>query len=36
LSEQLINRPVAEVEKAWRKVLPQLLEAASMIAAEQR
>jgi phosphoribosylformylglycinamidine synthase len=34
--ETIINRPVAEVEKAWRKVLPRLLEAASMIAAEQR
>jgi hypothetical protein len=27
---------VAKVEKAWRKVLPQMLEQASMIAAEQR
>jgi phosphoribosylformylglycinamidine synthase len=32
----IINRTVAEVEKAWRKVLPQMLEEASMIAAEQR
>jgi phosphoribosylformylglycinamidine synthase II len=34
--ETIINRTVAEVEKAWRKVLPQMLEQASMIAAEQR
>jgi phosphoribosylformylglycinamidine synthase subunit PurL len=34
--ETIINRTVAEVEKVWRKVLPQMLEQASMIAAEQR
>jgi phosphoribosylformylglycinamidine synthase len=34
--EIIINRAVAEVENAWRKVLPQSLEEASMIAAEQR
>ncbi len=32
----VINRPVAEIEALWRGVLPQSLEAASMIAAEQR
>ncbi|MBI3654783.1 MAG: phosphoribosylformylglycinamidine synthase subunit PurL [Acidobacteria bacterium] len=34
--EVIINRPTTEVESAWRKVLPQSLEEASMIAAEQR
>jgi phosphoribosylformylglycinamidine synthase subunit PurL len=34
--EIIINRTVAEVEKVWRKVLPHMLEQASMIAAEQR
>jgi phosphoribosylformylglycinamidine synthase subunit PurL len=34
--EPVINRTVAEVEALWRSVLPLSLEAASMIAAEQR
>ena len=34
--ETIINRPVAEVEEVWRGVLPQALEEASMVAAEQR
>jgi phosphoribosylformylglycinamidine synthase II len=34
--ETIVDRSVAEVEKVWRKVLPQKLEEASMIAAEQR
>ncbi len=34
--ETIINRSVAEVEEAWRGVLPQALEEASMVAAEQR
>jgi len=31
----LIDRPVSEVEKAWRNVLPNLLEAASVVASEE-
>ncbi|MEW6125582.1 MAG: phosphoribosylformylglycinamidine synthase subunit PurL [Acidobacteriota bacterium] len=34
--EPIINRKVSEVEAIWRNVLPQVLETASMIAAEQR
>jgi phosphoribosylformylglycinamidine synthase subunit PurL len=34
--ETVINRTVQDVEKHWRKVLPLMLEQASMIAAEQR
>jgi phosphoribosylformylglycinamidine synthase len=34
--EAIINHPVGEVEAVWRSVLPLSLEAASMIAAEQR
>jgi phosphoribosylformylglycinamidine synthase II len=33
--EQIINRAVAEVETAWRDVLPRLLEIASLGAAEE-
>ena len=34
--ETVINRLVAEIEEIWRGVLPQALEEASMVAAEQR
>lgn len=34
--ETIINRLVAEIEEVWRGVLPQALEEASMVAAEQR
>jgi phosphoribosylformylglycinamidine synthase len=33
--QQVINRTVAEVEAAWRGVLPQLLEVSSLLAAEE-
>lgn len=33
--ETIIDRPVAEVEAAWRGVLPQDLEVSSLIAAEE-
>jgi phosphoribosylformylglycinamidine synthase len=33
--EQVVNRPVAEVEAAWRGVLPQMLEVSSLLAAEE-
>jgi phosphoribosylformylglycinamidine synthase len=33
--ETIINRSVVEVEQAWRKVLPEMLEVASLIAAEE-
>ena len=32
----IIDRPVAEIEAAWRGVLPRMVETASMIAAEQK
>jgi phosphoribosylformylglycinamidine synthase len=33
--ETIVNRSVAEVESAWRGVLPQTLEVSSLIAAEE-
>ena len=33
--ETIIDHPVAEVEAAWRAVLPQMLEVSSLIAAEE-
>src|SRR6185369_3977837 len=33
--ETVIDRPVAEVEAAWRNVLPKMLEIPSLIAAEE-
>jgi phosphoribosylformylglycinamidine synthase II len=33
--ETIINRPVAEVESAWREMLPQRLEVSSLLAAEE-
>jgi phosphoribosylformylglycinamidine synthase len=33
--EMVIDRPVAEVEAAWRAVLPSMLEVSSLIAAEE-
>jgi phosphoribosylformylglycinamidine synthase subunit PurL len=33
--EMIIDRPVAEVEAAWRGVLPRMLEVSSLIAAEE-
>ena len=33
--ETIVNRRVAEVESAWRGVLPQMLEVTSLIAAEE-
>ncbi|MEN3332867.1 MAG: phosphoribosylformylglycinamidine synthase subunit PurL [Blastocatellia bacterium] len=33
--ESIIDRPVAEVEAAWRSPLPQMLEVPSLIAAEE-
>ncbi|HYP26546.1 MAG TPA: phosphoribosylformylglycinamidine synthase subunit PurL [Blastocatellia bacterium] len=33
--EPVIDRPVSEVEAAWRRVLPSMLEVASLIAAEE-
>lgn len=33
--EIVVNRSVAEVESAWRGVLPQMLEVSSLIAAEE-
>ncbi|HVG19042.1 MAG TPA: phosphoribosylformylglycinamidine synthase subunit PurL [Blastocatellia bacterium] len=33
--EQIVNRPVAEVEAAWRGVLPRMLEVSSILAAEE-
>jgi len=33
--ETVVNRSVAEVESAWRGVLPQMLEVSSLIAAEE-
>ena len=33
--QMIINRSVAEVERAWRKVLPDVLEVASLVAAEE-
>ncbi|HSE37221.1 MAG TPA: phosphoribosylformylglycinamidine synthase subunit PurL, partial [Blastocatellia bacterium] len=34
--EQVIDRPVAEVESAWRSVLPTTLEISSLVAAEEK
>lgn len=34
--ERVIDRPVAEVENAWRGVLPRLLEIPSLVAAEEK
>src|ERR1041384_135704 len=34
--ERAIDRPVAEVEFAWRNVLPKLLEIPSLVAAEEK
>jgi phosphoribosylformylglycinamidine synthase II len=34
--ETIINRAVAEVESAWRGVLPRMLEISSLIAAEEK
>ncbi len=34
--EPIINRPVAEVESAWRNTLPGMLEVASLLAAEEK
>jgi phosphoribosylformylglycinamidine synthase len=34
--EQVIDRPVAEVESVWRDVLPTTLEISSLIAAEEK
>ncbi|HKQ07984.1 MAG TPA: phosphoribosylformylglycinamidine synthase subunit PurL [Blastocatellia bacterium] len=33
--ETVINRPVAEIEAAWRDILPEALEVPSLIAAEE-
>jgi hypothetical protein len=33
--ETVVDRPVAEVEAAWRDVLPKMLEVSSLIAAEE-
>ncbi|MFL6214293.1 MAG: phosphoribosylformylglycinamidine synthase subunit PurL [Blastocatellia bacterium] len=33
--EAIIDRPIAEVEAAWRGVLPKMLEVSSLIAAEE-
>ena len=33
--ETIVNRSVAEVESAWRGVLPQMLEVSSLIASEE-
>jgi hypothetical protein len=33
--EQVVNRSVAEVEAAWRSVLPEALEVSSLLAAEE-
>jgi hypothetical protein len=33
--ERVINRRVAEVEAAWRNVLPRALEVSSLLAAEE-
>jgi phosphoribosylformylglycinamidine synthase len=34
--ERVIDRRVAEVESAWRSVLPSMLEISSLIAAEEK
>jgi len=34
--ERVIDRPVADVESAWRGVLPQTLDISSLVAAEDR
>jgi hypothetical protein len=34
--ERAVDRSVAEVEKAWRGVLPRLLEISSLVASEEK
>ena len=34
--ERVIDRVLAEVEDAWRGVLPKMLEVASLVAAEEK
>ena len=33
--ETVINRPISEIESEWRNVLPQALEVASLVSAEE-
>jgi phosphoribosylformylglycinamidine synthase len=33
--ETIINRPISEIESRWRNVLPEALEVASLVSAEE-